>query len=177
MLKKIIFCFLHLRIQMNFIQTLSKRICLVLLMAFAIVWSGVSIASNSLMHIQMSQALLQQMPEHDVQMASKHDQHQLDTEKTAQLEYLSSCHDQKMDMSQQNKMSCHDSQITQNQTTQTHCSECSMLLCQSMLAWVAPNEFAIQDPQLSVTSKSLPLHYQAQHLAGFWQEILRPPKA
>ncbi len=176
MLKKIIFCFLHLRIQVDFIQTLSKRICLVLLMAFAIVWSGVSIASNSLMHIQMSQAL-QQMPEHTVQMASNHDQHQLDNEKKAKLEHLSSCHDQKMDMPQQSKMSCHDSKITQNQTTQPHCSECGMLLCQNMLAWVAPNEFAIQDPQLSVTSKSLPLHYQAQHLAGFWQEILRPPKA
>lgn len=57
------------------------------------------------------------------------------------------------------------------------CQSCPLSLCQISSAWLHVDQFATVlgfDDFLKSTFSS---HYQAQHLAGFWQEILRPPKA
>lgn len=57
------------------------------------------------------------------------------------------------------------------------CPDCSLMACQAMIVWlnVAPVEFS--QPIVAYQKQSSQHDYQAQHLAGHWQEILRPPKA
>lgn len=57
------------------------------------------------------------------------------------------------------------------------CQSCPLSLCQISFAWLQIEHFTTVLP-LNYSQKSkFTSHYQAQHLAGFWQEILRPPKA
>ncbi len=134
-------------------------------MVFAIGWSGVSIASNSLMHLQNA------IPQNHMQMMSdqKPDIH-------ADHKMMTSCHDAHMQMHYHEKMLCNNDQ-TKQQTSQIHCNECSQLLCQNMVAWVDQAAFSIQNPQILKLTELPKLNHQVQHLAGYWQEILRPPKA
>lgn len=57
------------------------------------------------------------------------------------------------------------------------CPDCSLMACQAMIVWlnVTPVEFS--QPVVVYQNQSSQHDYQAQHLAGHWQEILRPPKA
>lgn len=57
------------------------------------------------------------------------------------------------------------------------CQSCPLSLCQISVAWLQIEHFTTVLP-LNYSQQSIfTSHYQAQHLAGFWQEILRPPKA
>ncbi|MDO5542923.1 MAG: hypothetical protein Q4F77_06395 [Acinetobacter sp.] len=62
-------------------------------------------------------------------------------------------------------------------TAKTNCQDCAQLHCQSL-----NSVLNVQVPELiqpiALTSVNIVLPvYQAQHLLGHWQQILRPPKA
>lgn len=62
-------------------------------------------------------------------------------------------------------------------TNAMDCQSCPLSLCQISVAWLQIEHFATVLPLNHSQKSKFTSHYQAQHLAGFWQEILRPPKA
>ena len=82
-----------------------------------------------------------------------------------------------MQMTHHEKVSCDPIKRVDHKTSQIHCNECSQLLCQTMIVWGDSAPFLIQKPQFLTSVEIQNLNQQSQHLAGFWQEILRPPKA
>ncbi len=58
-----------------------------------------------------------------------------------------------------------------------HCSDCGSVLCQPLVFGLAVQPFTLVMPSIEYKNNSRFSLYQAQHLAGYAQEILRPPKA
>lgn len=72
---------------------------------------------------------------------------------------------------------CHNQQIQSQQVQHSDCQNCALFSCQSSIVWFNTDIPKLSVPQDNLEQNSLQIHYQAQHLAGHWQEILRPPKA
>lgn len=144
---------------MAVIESLIKRVWFVLLMVFAIVGSGVSFASNQFMHMQMK-AVTQSESVHMQHGTSNSKQH---CQKQADSVHIVDEHTQCPDM------------LTKMADSK-YCHECSQLLCQNYISWLDETSLNLNEPQNYSSISSPHLAYQAQHLAGFWQEILRPPK-
>ncbi|RKG47217.1 hypothetical protein D7V68_12410 [Acinetobacter cumulans] len=113
---------------------------------------------------------------HEVQLATKHL-----PEHGASTMLMSDCH-------QQSKPSSHSdttkamplAHCDLSNTTLKHkdgCQVCAQWHCQMMLVAVelTPNEWV--EPRSVEFKSALVSPYAAQHLQGYWQEILRPPKA
>lgn len=67
--------------------------------------------------------------------------------------------------------------VMPSEKTNPHCLDCGTMACQNLVT-----SLPITTPELSVPDhgypeKTLLPAYHAQHLAGYWQEILPPPKA
>ena len=136
-------------------QHLRKYAWFVFLMAFVIGWSGVSVAAKPMQHspsaMMMSHAM--QQPCHTVNMSDHEHMHS------------------------QSMHQCHQEMIpVVHQQYSDHCQDCNPLHCQ--IANLAVQQVI---PDLAPSFIPTPIQftsvYQAQHLAGYWQEILRPPKA
>ncbi len=71
---------------------------------------------------------------------------------------------------------CHQSMSQVSHQHGKHCQDCNPVHCQMV-------NLALQQAIPDIESSFIPIPsqfssiYQAQHLAGYWQEILRPPKA
>lgn len=113
---------------------------------------------------------------YEVQLATKHL-----PEHGASTMLMSDCH-------QQSKPSSHSdttkamplAHCDLSNTTLKHkdgCQVCAQWHCQMMLVAVelTPNEWV--EPRSVEFKSALVSPYAAQHLQGYWQEILRPPKA
>ena len=130
------------------LQHLRKYAWFVFLMTLVIGWSGVSIAQTPMQHD------LHTMPCHSEKITHEnmHGGHASD------------------------QAICHQSMDLVSHQHGEHCKNCNPVHCQIVnlaLQQVVPDVESqfIHDPtQFSSI-------YQAQHLAGYWQEILRPPKA
>ena len=57
------------------------------------------------------------------------------------------------------------------------CHECAQLHCQSLSSSLDTAAIALFQPLLESNHHSHNSIYTAQHVSGYWQEILRPPKA
>ncbi|MDR6542806.1 hypothetical protein ABIC56_003089 [Acinetobacter bereziniae] len=150
-------------------------------MVFAIGWSGVSIASAKVMQMSM---------QHQQMMSSSHhiDGHQTKKEYGSVQQLKNLCTDINKNKNGQNQHTnddqaitdqndCHQ-QVSQSEPTQAFkCQDCSLLSCQSSVIWFNSDIPKLIIPDHFQNSASYPATYRAQHLAGFWQEILRPPKA
>ena len=150
------------------LTSLRKQLWFVFLMVFAIGWSSVALASVKSMHQPMMNA-------------ASVDQHH-----NAEMTVMSGCHDSistQAHMQQhpaEHVKAAHDQDCHQTMTDHTQhfsCNDCVQLHCQSLTTWLdsaiaeLPNLGPIQEhPQRN-------FDYSAQHLNGFWQQILRPPKA
>ncbi|TCM59091.1 hypothetical protein EC844_1515 [Acinetobacter calcoaceticus] len=77
---------------------------------------------------------------------------------------------------QQPSLSCQSSSMDAAMT-QGHCDHCNMSLCQSAAAWIHPSVTALDIRAITAMPVRIMSDYSAQHLAGYWQQILRPPKA
>lgn len=136
---------------------LVKQIWLVMLVVFAIGWSSVSVASANTMHLVMS---TEKMSSHCLEMkklTASHSLHETD-------------HHQDQNLVQPD---CVSDNIQQS----SDCLDCGTMACQNLVT-----SLPIATPELSVpdhgySEKTLLPAYHAKHLAGYWQEILRPPKA
>ena len=128
----------------------------ILLIIFCIGWMGVANASAQSMHWKMSmQSDMSSMSQHTM---SEH------------------CHQPDMPSMQMND-DCHDQINSSQQQQHFNCPDCQILHCQSINA---------DRPQATVDLTAHPsaelevMQYGIDHpvdLTGYWQEILRPPKA
>lgn len=72
---------------------------------------------------------------------------------------------------------CHNQLIQSQQVQHADCQNCALFSCQSLIVWLNTDIPKLSVPQDNLEQNSLQIDYQAQHLVGHWQEILRPPKA
>ena len=144
---------------------LRQQTWFVLLMAFVLSWSSVSIANAKSMHMPKSQVVTPTSMQHDRPYSAKAPVpcHKMPTssEPARSTDTLATCH--AMDFSKTSH--------------QQGCVDCHAVHCQAMNFMLET-----QIPSLK-TQCNQPLvqqfngQYAAQDLAGYWQEILRPPKA
>lgn len=143
-----------------------KQTWFVVLMAFAMSWSAVSNAFAQPMHTLMGMPQMTQS-EHCMQQtvqpdSAKHERshHQMNTAQSVST----GCQTQTL-------------QSTDPIQTVKNCPDCSTAYCQvSHLAVSQPAVDLIQ-PAWEVPVYRINTAYQAQHLLGFHQQILRPPRA
>ena len=137
----------------------------VLLITLVMGWSGIAQASAAPMHQMMQLSMqaatgMQSMPDcHQTKSSSPvsgHQMHMAQTDITA-------------------KSNCHASDMLQNK--QVQCQECAQYHCQTMLTLLDVEPLAVVQLEAALVQSSPHFRYQAQHLVGYWQEILRPPKA
>lgn len=133
-----------------------KHLWFVFLMIFFIGGSGVAVAAvQAIQSDQKSYTTTQKMPCHEQRML---DQHHHMSNSHVDTTSLTKCHDGKM----------HNDQHCQDCNSPSHCQTVNLALDQ-------------QAPSLSYSPFLEPdsyknTAYQARHLAGYWQEILRPPR-
>lgn len=137
----------------------------VLLITLVMGWSGIAQASAAPMHQMMQLSMqaatdMQSMPDcHQTKSSSPvsgHQMHMAQTDITA-------------------KSNCHASDMLQNK--QVQCQECAQYHCQTTLTLLEAELLAVVQLEAALVQSSPHFRYQAQHLVGYWQEILRPPKA
>ena len=137
----------------------------VLLITLVMGWSGIAQASAAPMHQMMQLSMqaatgMQSMPDcHQTKSSSPvsgHQMHMAQTDMTA-------------------KSNCHASDMLQNK--QVQCQECAQYHCQTTLTLLYVEPLAVVQLEAALVQSSPHFRYQAQHLVGYWQEILRPPKA
>lgn len=129
------------------LQHLRKYAWFVFLMTLVIGWSGVSIAQTPMQHD------LRTMPCHSEKMT-----------------------DHSLHVQADDQTVCHQTMTQSLHLHGEHCKDCNPVHCQIV-------NLALQQAVPDLESSFIPISsqfssiYQAQHLAGYWQEILRPPKA
>ena len=137
----------------------------VLLITLVMGWSGIAQASAAPMHQMMQLSIqaatgMQSMSDcHQTKSSSPvsgHQMHMVQTDMTA-------------------KSNCHASDMLQNK--QVQCKECAQYHCQTTLTLLDVEPLAVVQLEAALVQSSPHFRYQAQHLVGYWQEILRPPKA
>lgn len=137
----------------------------VLLITLVMGWSGIAQASAAPMHQMMQLSMqaatgMQSMPDcHQTKSSSPVSGHQM--------------HMAQSDMTA--KSNCHASDMLQNK--QVQCQECAQYHCQTTLTLLDVEPLAVVQLEAALVQSSPHFRYQAQHLVGYWQEILRPPKA
>ena len=136
----------------------------VLLITLVMGWSGIAQASAAPMH-QMMQLSIQAA----TGMQSMPDCHQ--TKSSSPV----SGHQMHMAQSDMTKSNSHASDILQNK--QVQCQECAQYHCQTTLTLLDVEPLALVQLEVALVQSPPHFRYQAQHLVGYWQEILRPPKA
>lgn len=140
------------------LKRLNMPLYLIMLMVFSIACSSVSVASSKVMIHQ-----------------------QLDNQKTH-------CQHVKTSHAEHTSMSTHAQHViavsepncdVERQTTSHHvnCPDCSVMLCQAHLLGISAQLPQFDSPALLFGLASANFNYQAQWSSGYWQEILRPPKA
>ena len=159
---------------------LCKQAWFVCLMVFAIGWSSVSIASVKTMHMSM------QMQHEQMKNQLGTTQHQQMMQAMTVQDMKAHCADMQMqlddqhantDLQKQNLTDCHKQLIQSKQVQHSECQDCALFSCQSSIVWFNSDIPQLSSPEHSPNLNSLESFYQVQHLAGHWQEILRPPKA
>lgn len=159
---------------------LRKQAWFVCLMVFAIGWSSVSIASVKTMHMSM------QMQHEQMMNQLGTTQHQQMMQAMTVQDMKAHCADMQMqlddqqaniDLQKQNLTDCHKQLIQSKQVQHSECQDCALFSCQSSIVWFNSDIPQLSSPEYSPNLNSLESFYQVQHLAGHWQEILRPPKA
>ena len=137
----------------------------VLLITLVMGWSGIAQASAAPMHQMMQLSIqaatgMQSMPDcHQTKSSSPVSGHQMHM---AQSDMIA-------------KSNCHASDMLQNK--QVQCQECAQYHCQTTLTLLDVEPLAFVQLEAALVQSSPHFRYQAQHLVGYWQEILRPPKA
>lgn len=160
---------------------LCKQAWFVCLMVFAIGWGGVSIASVNAMQINM------QMQHEQAEHQSTSHQRQSSTLGMSVQDMKNHCIDVQQATAQDTQHNpaqhmqalkdCHTQLIQTQHAQHADCQDCALFFCQSSIVWFNADLPKLIAPQDNLEKNGLQSHYQAQHLVGHWQEILRPPKA
>jgi len=150
------------------LTSLCKQAWFVFLMVFALGWSNAVLAFEQPMHQQMMSELAIQHEDKIPMTAMSGCHDSVNTQPHMQqhpVEQVNLSHD----------LDCHQGMSDQQQ--HFSCNDCIQLHCQSLGSWLDAQSpsFAHLNP---VPEHPQPnFTYSAQHLSGFWQKILRPPKA
>lgn len=128
----------------------------ILLMALVMSWATVSVASAKTMHINM----VDQQLNSDCMQQPKQPVNHLQHQKPLIQDKI------------QTHQHCDDFK-----NIETDCLDCSFNACHSLITWLHLTESEQSNPLFVSSHTQTTLPYDAQHLHGFWQEILRPPKA
>lgn len=146
----------------------------VLLITLVMGWSGIVQALAAPMHqmmqLSMQAATSEQSSAHEAGMQSMPDCHQTKSSSPVSGHQM---HMVQTDMTA--KSNCHASDMLQNK--QVQCQECAQYHCQTTLTLLDVEPLAVVQLEAALVQSSPHFRYQAQHLVGYWQEILRPPKA
>ena len=131
-----------------------KQLCFVCLMIFVIGASAVVSAKAVMLPThQMLHATMQNMSCHK-HMPDHHASHKSQSDVSTALK-------------------CHDAQLQND----AHCQDCNgPSHCQNVNVLFNPQLISLLLPPLLEHSAHIHSDYQARHLAGYWQQILRPPK-
>lgn len=146
---------------------LRKQAWFVFLITFVIGWSSVVLASAQPMHQQMMTEL--SVKQNHVEMLAMSNCHEAQTSQV-QVKHDSSSHVQI-----QVDQDCHPS--IKDQMQHASCNDCAQLHCQSLSTWLDVQTVKLFSAEEIQQRQQLNFDYSAQHLNGFWQQILRPPKA
>ena len=149
------------------LTSLRKQLWFVLLMVFAMGWSSVALASVKYMHQHMMHAASADQ-HHNAEMTAMsgcHDSVNAEPDTQHSSEPVKAPHDQ----------DCH--QTMQDQMQHFSCNDCVQLHCQSLTTWLDSGTAALLNLNPIQEHPQRNFDYSAQHLTGFWQQILRPPKA
>lgn len=149
------------------LTSLRKQAWFVFLMVFTIGWSSVAFASAKPMHQQMM------------------NEARVDHHHNAEMTAMSGCHDSvsvepHMQHSSEHVKAAHDQDCHQTMTDQQQhfsCNDCVQLHCQSLTTWLDSQTAELLNLDNIQEHPQRNFDYSAQHLTGFWQQILRPPKA
>lgn len=146
---------------LNFLSMVLKQYFqqswFILLMALVMSCATISVASAKTMHINMIVPQLNA----DCMQQSKQQVDHLQHQKQSTQETTQTTHQH-----------CDDVK-----NTETDCLDCNFNACHSLMSWLHLTESEQPNPLFVSSSTKTTLPYNAQHLHGFWQEILRPPKA
>lgn len=147
-------------------------------MVFSIGWSSVSVASVKTMQLSMQMQHQQMLNSNAGQQMMHVDQMQ----KMSVQQMKQHCmdmlkQDQNTDEQKQSLKQCHSQIFQAKQVQHSECQECSLFSCQSSIVWFNTDLPKLTPLDISEKVSALQSNYQAKHLAGHWQEILRPPKA
>lgn len=157
---------------MNFTQY-CKHAWFVVFMVFAIGCSAVSHAFSQPMHALMGNALDQSA--HCMQMSGS--VHHSDDQK-AHGEHNNTQHqDHNAVKHAVSQLSICQAGDTNFSSAMQSCADCSAAYCQVSNLAVTQQAVALAVPIFSPMTHHLLGRYKAQHLVGFNQEILRPPRA
>ena len=167
-----------------------KQMWFVVLMAFVIGWSGIVSAAvkpahDWMMSNQAAGSEIRHSATAASEMTSLPDCHTTALQTYPETKQHISGHDAKANHHLSQHTSATDTDLNAADcygsadfsTAKTNCQDCAQLHCQSLnsvLNVQVPE--LIQPVALSSVNILLPA-YQAQHLLGHWQQILRPPKA
>lgn len=97
---------------------------------------------------------------------------------------MSNCHDMQQ-VSQQDHPTAHQlpqddehcDQVKSDPPQHLSCNDCTQLHCQSLTTYVDAQPLHLVNATAILDHPQPYFDYSAQHLMGFWQRILRPPKA
>ena len=146
----------------------------VLLIILVMGWSGIAQASAApmyqMMQLSMQAATSEQSSAHATGRQSMLDCHQTKSSSPVSGHQM---HMAQSDMTA--KSNCHASDMLQNK--QVQCQECAQYHCQTTLTLLDVEPLAVVQLEVALVQSPPHFRYQAQHLVGYWQEILRPPKA
>ena len=146
----------------------------VLLIILVMGWSGIAQASAApmyqMMQLSMQAATSEQSSAHATGRQSMLDCHQTKSSSPVSGHQM---HMAQSDMTA--KSNCHASDMLQNK--QVQCQECAQYHCQTTLTLLEVEPLALVQLEAALAQSTPHFRYQAQHLVGYWQEILRPPKA
>ena len=146
----------------------------VLLITLVMGWSGIAQASAAPMHqmmqLSMQAATSEQSSAHATGMQTMPDCHQAKSSSPASGHQM---HMAQADMAA--KSNCHVSDVMQSK--QVQCQECAQYHCQTTLTLLDVEPLVLVQLEAAVAQSTPHFRYHAQHLVGYWQEILRPPKA
>lgn len=156
-------------------------------MTFVVGWSGLSIASNNVTQLgnQSGSMLEPSKKSEHLESASMNMHVKASMDHQAQANHH--------DLMQNHSANCHDnvsSQTTHHTNSQnpikshceseqtiSHCFDCNINTCQTTVSWLDIDVLALDFQVYAKQNQHRYLDYNAQHLSGFWRDILRPPKA
>ena len=148
---------------------LCRQVWFITLIVFTIGYASVSVAANKTMHLDIQQQPI------NLNTDDHMHKHALSTAEFAKSQHCQQMMNQSLSAIQDQEKVLHVPNIEQKQ--HQHCFDCNLMACQPLSVWLTPNMSELSPFLMSDHQQKFSNAYQAQYFSGYWQRILRPPKA